>query len=603
MTLPTDLTVTICGPLNTETQKKDFNKAFEQLAALDCHYITASVQILLRAPMARMIAVRASRDEFILTHGLVALKWEENNQKRAIDTTHFDDLSSTGSEGSNASDGRSGSEDQLGIAKIWASKVDSMRSALNFLRSDSGVVVLSTNDLAVGDYVSRDTSPTPTPSPGESTLPLPLGLFHSIRKDTDAFEGPVKRLDSTGDLGRHTMASSPPPGLTPHRQLDPRYPSLGTAPGSNLRREDTSLFSEHSSVDSEGSQPISRYYTPPVFKDNSSSLHLLQSSKFLADHASGPENDWERGLQRLDRSPPSASTLTHMLNEQSTFPLSSGLQERPPLSRTPPNGYGGFPSHYPDLSPSPSPTSALSPIGSMTGRSISALMESESTGMGAALGGIAMGLGLNTFGTQRDPVPSNYGPQRTDSPPSLSPKYGPQRVQGTSSPQSPSPNYGPPGTMSPQSYSPSRPSYSNGLQGQGVNTNMYDQYLTSLTPKQLQQQQQQQASGRHGVSPVPNQFIESRILVHWPHPSFRFMFLGEPLKSQLSELLHKHRVKGVGITTPFRDKGNPSACLSIEGDSSLLNHMHLQGTANMRHQDLYLSHNFNTATRIHLCSI
>jgi hypothetical protein len=564
MTLPTDLTVTICGPLNTETQKKDFNRAYEQLAALDCHYITATVQILLRAPMARMIAVRASRDEFITAHGLVALKWEENNQKRAIDTTLFDDLSSTGSEGSNASDGRSGSEDQLGIAKLWASKVDSMRSALNYLRSDSGVVVISTNDLAVGDYVGRDTtSPTPTPSPGESTstTSASLGLF---RKDVDGSDGQVRRLDSTGDLGRYpSEANCPPPGLTPHRLSDPRFAAAGVGPGSYLRRED-SLFSELS-VDS--SEVASRYSTPPLYQDNSSSLHLLQSSKFLADHAVGPGNEWEKGLQRLGRSTSSQSSLTHMLNEQSTFPLPSGLQERPPLSRTPPQGYGGFPAHYPDLTPSPSPTSALSPIGGMSGRSVSTLMESENRGLGATLGGIAMGLGLNTFGTQRDSVPSNYGQQRADSPHTLSPNYGPQR---TASPQSLSPNYGPQGTASPQSYSPNRSPYPTGSQGLGVNNNMYDQYLTSLTPKQLQQQQQQQAGGRHGVSPVPNQFIESRILVHWPHPSFRFMFLGEPLKSQLSELLHKHRVKGVGITTPFRDKGNPSACLSIEGKSSSL---------------------------------
>ena len=169
-------------------------------------------------------------------------------------------------------------------------------------------------------------------------------------------------------------------------------------------------------------------------------------------------------------------------------------------------------------------------------------MESESRGLGVNGGGIAWGMNASSFGAQRDPVPSNYGPQRTESPHSLSPN----RSTYSAGPQGPGNNSNP---------------------NANVHGNMYDHYLSSLTPKQLQQQQQQQlqSAGRHGVNPIPNQFIESRMLIHWPHPSFRFMFLGEPLKSQLSELLHKYRVKGVGITTPFRDKGNPSACLSIEG--------------------------------------
>ena len=101
MTLPTDLTVTICGPMNSEAQKMDYNTTFEKLAAHDCHYVTASVQIYLKAPVARTVALRASRDDFIALHGLIAVKWEENNQRRAIENSSlFDDQCSTSSENS-----------------------------------------------------------------------------------------------------------------------------------------------------------------------------------------------------------------------------------------------------------------------------------------------------------------------------------------------------------------------------------------------------------------------------------------------------------------------------------------------------------------------
>ena len=126
-----------------------------------------------------------------------------------------------------------------------------------------------------------------------------------------------------------------------------------------------------------------------------------------------------------------------------------------------------------------------------------------------------------------------------------------------------------------------------------------------------------------------HQVADSRLIVQWPHPSFRFMFLGDPLKHQLSDLLHKYRAKGtdtthipihirtlhshytcseseipchihllllrliahmlyclpsepslhpaspfpysgIAITTPYRDKGAPNACLLMEGSADAL---------------------------------
>lgn len=67
----------------------------------------SAVNIPRGVPMARTIAVRASRDNFVAIHGLVSLKWEENEQKTAADSaTNYDDLSSNCSEESMISDGR-----------------------------------------------------------------------------------------------------------------------------------------------------------------------------------------------------------------------------------------------------------------------------------------------------------------------------------------------------------------------------------------------------------------------------------------------------------------------------------------------------------------
>ena len=86
--------------------------------------------------------------------------------------------------------------------------------------------------------------------------------------------------------------------------------------------------------------------------------------------------------------------------------------------------------------------------------------------------------------------------------------------------------------------------------------------------QQTQNQLQQQARAQQSVLWKVNT-VEKRVVVHWPHSSFRFMFLGDPLKYQLGDLLHKMRLKGVDVSTPLRDKSNPSACLIVEGIPSI----------------------------------
>ena len=72
-------------------------------------------------------------------------------------------------------------------------------------------------------------------------------------------------------------------------------------------------------------------------------------------------------------------------------------------------------------------------------------------------------------------------------------------------------------------------------------------------------------------TPVPTPFpryAESRSIIRWPHLSFRFMFLGDPLKRQLSDLVARCRQNGVAVHSPYRDKSDPAACLMVEGSSN-----------------------------------
>lgn len=60
--------------------------------------------------------------------------------------------------------------------------------------------------------------------------------------------------------------------------------------------------------------------------------------------------------------------------------------------------------------------------------------------------------------------------------------------------------------------------------------------------------------------------VTDKEIIRWPHPSFRFMFLGEPLKRSLNDLLQNLRVMhGVASTCPYRDKSDHAACLLLVG--------------------------------------
>jgi hypothetical protein len=56
--------------------------------------------------------------------------------------------------------------------------------------------------------------------------------------------------------------------------------------------------------------------------------------------------------------------------------------------------------------------------------------------------------------------------------------------------------------------------------------------------------------------------------VHWPHSSFRYMFLGERMKTFIHETVERMRIRHgevVSVTCPFRDKKDASVCILLEG--------------------------------------
>lgn len=192
-------------------------------------------------------------------------------------------------------------EDSTGVAKLWASKVDSMKSALDFLCTDSGVVVTATNDLTLKDYLSIEIA-----SAADTKSPRPLIPFRSICKDMEGTHGPegtVKPIDETcADSNSRLFldSHSAPPGLTsPHRGSDPRYAPQGIPLGFRTRHEDSGSMNEFSQLDSEAPQRFETLNQQMQFHESSSFL-----SKLFTDPAPSLASEWEKALQGKSRSGP-----------------------------------------------------------------------------------------------------------------------------------------------------------------------------------------------------------------------------------------------------------------------------------------------------------
>lgn len=61
---------------------------------------------------------------------------------------------------------------------------------------------------------------------------------------------------------------------------------------------------------------------------------------------------------------------------------------------------------------------------------------------------------------------------------------------------------------------------------------------------------------------------EQQTIVEWPNASMRYIFLGEPQKSKLNDIVAYFRgCLGVTIASPYRDKHNPLSCMRIASSS------------------------------------
>ena len=196
MTFPADITITVCSPINTESQLIDYNNICRHFASMDSHYISgklhetrlifllqikstevktndnintalkliASIEIPLTSELAKQITVRTTRDDFIARHCLVSLRWDENSLRKdscnpSLCSLSMDEISASGMKENfprlrSASESRREDGLQLGVAKLWATKVQTMRSALDLLCSAGGVVT----SISMGDNFHDDES-------------------------------------------------------------------------------------------------------------------------------------------------------------------------------------------------------------------------------------------------------------------------------------------------------------------------------------------------------------------------------------------------------------------------------------------------------------
>ena len=196
MTFPADITVTVCSPINTESQLIDYNNICRHFASMDSHYISgnlhesrlifllqirstevktnddintflkllASIEIPLTSELAKQITVRTTRDDFIARHCLVSLRWDENSLRKdscnpSLCSLSMDEISASGMKENfprlrSASESRREDGLQLGVAKLWATKVQTMRTALDLLCSAGGVVT----SISMGDNFQDDES-------------------------------------------------------------------------------------------------------------------------------------------------------------------------------------------------------------------------------------------------------------------------------------------------------------------------------------------------------------------------------------------------------------------------------------------------------------
>jgi hypothetical protein len=662
MTFPAEITITVCSPVNTESQLADYKTLCEHFMAMDSHFITASVELPLANKFAKEIIVRTTREEFITKYGLVSLRWDENSLKRDAGNSHasilasssFDETASRQLETSPRlrSASESNKEDvQLGVAKLWATKPEIMKIALDRLCKADGVII----SVSIGDKTHRDaldssgtnfgaislsdilpassasgkfrispgrTSPVKSPLLGMNARPIPL--FNESCTVSNQTDKPTCRLETAyeptlaaevvkfAEPDRTNNYSGAPPGFSP---FAPPHGDFNLFPESSRIRASGSqdLVSGTSSLSSD-SEPISYLLSMMNEDQGLREVHTDAGGFNVKQRVSGPPkfpysrfpSGGEYDTPSLRSNSFSQSTTGYDYGlESTTFPqppLKSGLLsasndqlpkdiraapglniptdwdhlfEKTDYRTSPPNviprtlagsnsfrqvqsnsdydqysprynikqafsydGYGSMPSSI------QSPKSAFAPFARDRSLSMTNLLKDSTNSSDL----------LSTESIWNE----NY---LIDSAQSFAPiRDGSSSIfnEGLASGRRMSLDLGDIGN--------DRSRFA-GITGfdssyrQSARQNAVGPLEQFSQSYQQIQHEQYQARQQQGIANA----VENRLVVHWPHPSLRFMFLGDPLKYQLSDLLHKLRARGVGIGTPLRDKSNASACLVIEG--------------------------------------
>ena len=84
MTLPADICITVCGPVRTQAQLYTLSMMEQYFEHIESDHYTALVEIPSSCALARILTVRTSREEFITTHGLVGLRFEEGSRSSGV---------------------------------------------------------------------------------------------------------------------------------------------------------------------------------------------------------------------------------------------------------------------------------------------------------------------------------------------------------------------------------------------------------------------------------------------------------------------------------------------------------------------------------------
>lgn len=666
MTFPAEITITVCSPVNTEPQLADYKTLCEHFMAMDSHFITASVELPLANKLAKEIIVRATREEFISKYGLVSLRWDENSLKRdnnagsILASSSYDETANRQQDISPRlrSASESNREDvQIGVAKLWATKPDIMKIALDRLCKAEGIII----SVSIGDKTHSDAfdsggsssgaislsdilpassatgkfrinpgkiSPVQSPLLGINSRTVSLSndycdVSNQTQKSTCpleiAYESTLAaEIVNSPDSDRSKSFSGVPPGFLP---FTPPHNDFNFFPESSVVRPsaplDTMSASSSLSPDSEPmSYLLSRLGEDQGFREVNAELggfnvkqRVSGPPKFAySRYPSGSEHETpSQPISRSNSTTKSIFGYGYGMETAPKFSLLAASNEQLPLDIKAAPGLN-IPTDWDhlfekaDYRTSPSGTIPRTVAGSNSSRNMLSNSDFDQFSPKYNIKQAFSYDGFNAMPFSSQSPISAFAPFARDR------AYSMTSIQKENSNSRDSSDLLPTGSIwnenllrdSGQSFAPIRDTdirfgsgssiFNDGItSGRRMSLDLGEiagdrsrltgnssfestprlsarQGHSEQLPQSYQQIHHEQFQARQQqVTTTP---VENRLVVHWPHPSLRFMFLGDPLKYQLSDLLHKLRARGVGISTPFRDKTNASACLVIEGNSS-----------------------------------